>query len=72
MRVKDLIDQLNKMDPESLVGCFIEDQSPIIFEINHVDTAEGEVQREDDGKLTVKFTKSDRSSQFVLIDISAG
>ncbi|HHC6507148.1 TPA: hypothetical protein ACN32Z_004425 [Vibrio parahaemolyticus] len=80
MKVKELIEELQKLDPEQCVTCYSEDEGlktndgPVqIFKIQDVSEAETESSRlnEGSGKPWLKFGKSDNSSKFVLLEITS-
>jgi hypothetical protein len=80
MKIRELIEQLREFDPEQSIACYSEDEGlqykdgPIqIFEVQGVSEVEAEPGRLNDGtgKPWLKFGKSEKSSKFVLIDITA-
>lgn len=80
MKIKELIARLNEFDPEQSIACYSEDEGlrssegPIqIFEVQGVSEVEAESGRLNDGvgKPWLKFGKSEKSSKFVLIDITS-
>jgi len=80
MKVKELIEKLQKLDPEQYVTCYSEDEGlqtnegPIqIFEVQAVTEVEAESGRLNDGagKPWLKFGKSDNSSKFVVLEITS-
>jgi hypothetical protein len=80
MKIRELIDRLQKFDPESSVECYSEDEnlnmggSPIqIFTVLDISEKEAESSRLDDGegKPWLKFGQSENSSKFVLIEITS-
>ena len=80
MKVKELIEKLQKLDPEKFVSCYSEDdglrtnEGPIqIFELQDVSEVEAESSRLNDGtgKPWLKFGKSENSSKFVLLEITS-
>ena len=80
MRVKDLISKLQDFDPDESIACYCEDEGlkteegPVqIFEISQVTKNEAEPIRldEDNGRPWLKFGKSEKSSNFVLLEITS-
>lgn len=80
MKIKELIKKLQEFDPEQSIACYSEDEGlksgedPIqIFEILNVSEVEAQSSRLDDagGKPWLEFGKSDRSSKFVLLEITS-
>jgi hypothetical protein len=80
MKIKDLIEKLRQFDPEQAIACYSEDEGlksdedPIqIFELLDVSEVEAESSRLDDGvgKPWLKFSRSDNSSKFVLMEITS-
>ena len=80
MKIKELIAKLEKFDPEKSIACYSEDEGlrtdegPIqIFEVQDISETEAESNRLDDGdgKPWLKFGKSDKSSEYVLIEITS-
>lgn len=77
MKLKDLIEKLNKFDGELDVLCCIDEEDFLpeghifrLFEINEISVTEAEKRRGDDQIPTLKFGKSDNSQKHVLINIS--
>lgn len=80
MKVKELIAKIQEFDPEESIACYSEDEGlrtdegPIqIFEVQDVSEIEAESSRLNDGagKPWLKFGKSDKSSKFVLLEITS-
>lgn len=77
MKVKDLIDKLNKYDPNSEVLCYTEDGSVLdkehlfkLFVIESMAISEGEPEKGDDNVPTIKFGKSPFSVKHVVLYIT--
>jgi hypothetical protein len=78
MKVKELIAQLEKLDPESLVVCYSEDEKlssfrgPVtIFEINDVSQTKAEMMRTKSGVPGLKFEDNERSTKLAIIDLTS-
>ena len=72
MKVKDLISQLKKFDPELDLICYQDtDLGFEIYEINSVSENEGEKTRLPDQTPSIKFGKSSVSTKFALLDITS-
>lgn len=77
MKVKDLIAQLSKHDPNSEILCYTEDESVLnknhlfkVFIIESLDISEGEPLRGDDNVPTIKFGHSPFSVKHVVLNIT--
>jgi hypothetical protein len=77
MKVRELIEKLQKFDPELRVMGFSEDESitpgptPVpIFEIIAVDTFEADTHRDDDGFVRFHFEHSETSRKFLGIEMT--
>ena len=78
VKVRELIEQLSKIDPESKVLCYSEEQELLqpgsgfrLLEINGVTNNKGEPRRLDDGTPSIKFGPGPTSQQFAFIDVAA-
>lgn len=80
MKIKDLIKELQKLDPEKPIYAYCEDEElkadgePVqIFEVSGVSEVEAESSRLNDGlgKPWLKFGQSESSSKFVLLEITS-
>lgn len=80
MKIKELIKELQKFDPEKSIFGYCEDEElkvegkPIqIFEVSGVSEVEAESSRIDGGhgKPWLKFGQSKDSSKFVLLEITS-
>lgn len=77
MKVKDLIELLNKKGPNLEVLCYTEDKSLVVskhmfrlLHIESVDTVEAQKVRSEDGMPSFKFGKSDLSEKHVTINVT--
>gem|GEM_PF-925474 len=77
MNVKDLIQILEKYDPEIEVLGYSEDQELLtgkqgfkLFEILDVTANDAEKCRDEKGKPSLKFTTSEKSQKHVLMEIT--
>jgi len=80
MKIKELIKELQKLDPDKSIYGYCEDEDltakgkPIqIFEVSGVSEVEAESSRIDGGhgKPWLKFGKSADSAKFVLLEITS-
>ena len=78
MKVRELQEQLSKLDPELDVVCYSEDERLlseerffILFDISAVDTKEAERLRLDDRTPYMKFGKSPTSAAIAFIDVTS-
>ncbi|MCG7895320.1 MAG: hypothetical protein JAZ12_12785 [Candidatus Thiodiazotropha taylori] len=80
MKIKDLIEKLQKFDPNKSVVCYCEDEGLIsdsgpiqVLEIMEVSENEAESSRlnNGEGKPCLKFGSSKHSSKYVLIEITS-
>lgn len=80
MKISELIEKLQKFDPNKHIACYCEDEGlkskegPIqIFEILDVSESQAESSRLDDGrgKPWLKFGESEQSSKYILIEITS-
>jgi hypothetical protein len=76
MKVKDLLEKLSKVDPNSDVVCYSEDESLLldghifrVLELESVDSVVAEKCRTD-GVGTLKIGKSDASKNLVTLNIT--
>ena len=76
MKVKDLLEKLSKLDPNSDVICYSEDDSLLldghlfrVLEIESVNSVVAEKCRAD-GVATLKIGKSDASQNHVTLNIT--
>jgi hypothetical protein len=75
MRVKEIMKVLEKLDPESDVHCYSEDPDLFIgkqgiFEIKKITVDDAVKGRDKKGNSTINFTKSDKSTKHILINIT--
>ena len=78
MKVKDLVKQLNKLDPELEVLCYSEDNDLLaskhgfrLLDINGVSIIEGEKRRGDDQIPSLKLGKTSLSQKHVVIEVTS-
>lgn len=79
MKVKDLINKLEKLEPEMDVLCYIEEDEEIFkdghffrfLSITNVSTAKGERTRGEDGVASMKFKRSDISEEIVTLEVTS-
>lgn len=80
MKVKELIEKLQKLDPEKSISCYSADEglrtdeSPVqTFEIDKVSVVEAECIRLNggSGKPWLKFGRTENSSTFFLLKITS-
>lgn len=79
MKAKDIIDKLKQLDPDMDVLCYIEEDENIFkkghmfrfLEIIDVSTAQGEVNRGEDGIVSMKFNRSDTSKKIGTIEVTS-
>lgn len=80
MKIRDLIADLQQFHPEQVITCYSDDEGlrssegPIqIFEVQRVSEVDAEPNRLDGGigKPALKFGKSERSTKFVLLEITS-
>ena len=78
MKVKELIEQLKNLNPESEVTIYCEDEglkteedSVQVFEVIEVSETEAESDRLPTGKPWLKFGKSQSSSKFSLVQVTS-
>lgn len=76
MKVKQLIDLLEKYDRETDVLCYTEEEAHLskrhgfrLFDIESIDIVEAEKRRGEDQVPSLKFGKSDLSEKHVIIQI---
>lgn len=67
MKVKTLLEALNKFGPDVDVLCFGEEEE--LFEIERVEKVEAEKTRSKDGKPGLKFQRSEISQPHVILTI---
>jgi hypothetical protein len=77
MKVRELREQLSKLDPELEVVCYSEDdklltesRSFILFDVTAVSTTEAEQLRLDDGTPYLKFGKSRAASAVATLEVT--
>ena len=78
MKVKDLIAELEKFDPELDVVCYSEDEALLppghlfrLFDIEDVAASEGEWRKGDDGVPSMKFVSSESARKHVFIHVTS-
>jgi hypothetical protein len=78
MTVRELVESLQKFDPDLDVYCFTEDDSLLapnhgfrVLEISDVKSVNAEKCRGDDDILSLTMGDSESSSRHVLIDVTA-
>ena len=78
MRVRELMERLERFDPDLEVLCATEDDELLppghgfrLLEINELSPVEGEKRRGDDQIPTLALRRSELSEKFVLIDVTA-
>jgi hypothetical protein len=74
MKVKELIEQLNKLNPDLEVVCYSEDNAAIrknqlFFTIDNIAAIKAEISRNDDGLPLIKFQGD--SHELVLLEMIA-
>jgi hypothetical protein len=76
MKVKELQQQLSKLDPDLEILCYSEDEALQdkdqvfrLLDIESVTTSEGERIRLDDGTPSLKFGKSPESEIIALLNV---
>lgn len=77
MKVRELQEQLRKLDPELEVVCYSEDEKLltqgrkfILFDIQTIETAEAERLRLDDGTPYLKFEKSPAALAIATLEVT--
>lgn len=77
MKVKDITDKLNKLDPDMDVILSTEDENLLkegtlftLFEIQSIDVAEAEKIRTESHQPYLKYGKSEYSKKLIVIDIT--
>ena len=77
MKVKDLIEELQKLDGDMDVLCYTEDEDFLakgqlfrLLEIEDVDTVHGENARDADGVPTLKLGRSPKSELIATLNVS--
>lgn len=78
MKVKELLEKLRGFDPDQDVICYCEDEGVVtpgqgfqLFEIASVDLTEAEKTRSKNGVPSLKFGKTERSVDHLLIKITS-
>lgn len=80
MKIKELIEELQKLDPKESIYAYCEDEDlkvegkdVQVFSISKVSEVEAESSRLDlgSGKPWLKFGKSADSSKFILLEITS-
>ena len=76
MKVKELISELSKHDPELEVICYTEDEQFLqgkhlfrLIEIESINVVSGEKRRGDDGVPTLKIGSEGYSEKHVMINL---
>lgn len=76
MRVRELIGELSKLDPDLMVVCWTEDEELLdkgelfrILDIDSVSTVDGETCRDDNGRVTMKIGHGKNSTKLATLDI---
>ncbi len=77
MKVRELREQLSKLDPELEVVCYSEDEKLltqgrgfILFDVTAINTTEAEQLRLDDGTPYLKFGKSPAASAIATLEVT--
>lgn len=77
MKVKELIQKLQSLNPETYLVCYSEDEGlkttegPVsLFEITDISETEADKSRLESGKPWLKFGKSDTSSKVAIIELT--
>ncbi len=77
MKVRELQEQLSKLDPQSEVICYCEDEKLadksrhfILLDVVAVDTTEAKRLRLDDGTPYLKFGKGPDASAIVTLEVT--
>lgn len=77
MKVKELVEQLSKLDQELDVICYSEDECFLVpghifrlLYIDNVSITEGENRRGDDGIPTLKLERSSLSSKYAVLEVT--
>lgn len=78
MKVKELIEQLKKFDPDHDVLCCSDNESLLapahlfrLLEITHIGVVEGLKTRGEDGVPSLKIGKAPHSEPHILIDVTS-
>lgn len=78
MKVKELIDQLQKLDPNLLVLAAWEDEGEVVsgysvrpFEVAEVTVTSIKMDRDDEGRRTICAVAAGEGQKFAIIDITA-
>lgn len=78
MKIRELQEQLGKLDPELKVLCYSEDEKLlsegrgfILFDVSAVSTTEAEMLRLDDGTPYLKFGKGPTSVTIATLEITS-
>ncbi len=78
MKVRRLIEELEKLDPEMAVLCYTEDPDLLaenqgfkLFEIEGVQGSEGERSKTDDGIPTLKLGRGPHSEKLAILNVTA-
>lgn len=78
MKVKELIEQLQKLNPETYIVCYSGDEElrsfrgPIsIFEINDASETRAELGRSKAGVPMLKFEDTEKATSIALIEITS-
>ena len=78
MKVRELQDQLRRIDPDLDVVCYSEDEGLLIegrafvlFDVSAVDTAKIERRRLDDGTSYLSFDRDSASETIVMLEITS-
>lgn len=77
MKVRELQEELSRLDPGMEVVCYSEDEKLlaegrgfILLDVTAVDTREAERLRLDDGTPYLKFGKSPTASDIVILEVT--
>lgn len=77
MKVRELQEQLRKLDPELEVFCYSEDEKLltqdrgfILFDIQTIETIEAERFRLDDGTPYLKLVKNPAASAIAILEVT--
>ncbi|USW94157.1 hypothetical protein NHF39_22900 [Pseudomonas proteolytica] len=78
MKVKDLIEELQKLDPNLQVLAVCEDEGVVVsgyfvrpFEVTEVSAVSVEIERDDEGRRTMCSVPAEDGRQFAVIEITS-
>ncbi len=72
MKVRELAERLNALDPELEVLCYSEDNVQVrLLEIINIGSIEGEIIRRDDQVPAIRFGRSPRSKEHAGIELTS-